>query len=363
LENFEMKKSLIALAVLAASGAAMAQSSVTLYGRLDASIGQKTTETTGANPVAENDQTVVDQSNLNTTFWGLRGTEDLGGGLKANFKLESGFEMDTGKATGTLFERTATVGLSGSFGAVNLGRQYTAYDTLRAQTNNVWDSNLATTGAVWSTGVKDYSNRVNNSVRYDSPVFSGFSGSVAYAFGENDGLTSNAVAATPTAAAVANTNNLGDATDNVSLQVKYAAGPLLVGYAHQEEKLAKLTAAEQITNKYDLFGASYDLGVAKLTGSYNQAKDGTSKDKEYQVGVSAPFGAFTVAAGYSNAKSERAGFADLEGEGYTLVGTYDMSKRTTLYAGYKNTQVESRAANGVSETETSVFALGVRHTF
>jgi len=195
--------------------------------------------------------------------------------------------------------------------------------------------------------VKDYSNRVNNSVRYDSPVFSGFSGSVAYAFGENENVAGT---------------NVGDATDNVSVNVKYAAGPLLVGYAHQEEKLATLTAT-QVTNKYDLFGASYDFGVAKLTGSYNQAKDGTLKDKEYQVGVSAPFGAFTVGAGYSNAKSERAGFADLEGEGYTLVGTYDMSKRTTLYAGYKNTQVESRAANGVSETETSVFALGVRHTF
>ena len=344
-----MKKSLIALAVLAASGAAMAQSSVTLYGRLDASIGQKTTETTGANPVAENDQTAIDASNLNTTFWGLKGTEDLGGGLTANFKLESNFNIDTGAigSGSTLFERTATVGLAGGFGAVNLGRQYTAYDTLRAQTNNVWDSNLATTGAVWSTGVKDYSNRVNNSVRYDSPVFSGFSGSVAYAFGENDNVAGT---------------NVGDATDNVSLNVKYAAGPLLVGYAHQEEKLATLTTT-QVTNKYDLFGASYNFGVATLTGSYNQAKDGTLKDKEYQVGVSAPFGAFTVGAGYSNAKSERAGFADLEGEGYTLVGTYDMSKRTTLYAGYKNTQVESRAANGVSETETSVFALGVRHTF
>jgi predicted porin len=350
LENFEMKKSLIALAVLAASGAAMAQSSVTLYGRLDASIGQKTTETTGANPVAENDQTAIDASNLNTTFWGLKGTEDLGGGLTANFKLESNFNIDTGAigSGSTLFERTATVGLAGGFGAVNLGRQYTAYDSLRGATNNVWDSNLATTGAVWATGVKDYTNRIANSVRYDSPVFSGFSGSVAYGFGENEAVT----------------GNVGDATDSVSVHVKYAAGPLLVGYAHQEEKLAQaaLTAA-QVTNKYDLLGASYDFGVAKLTGSYNQAKDGTSKDKEYQVGVSVPFGAFAVAAGYSNAKSERGGFADLEGEGYTLVGTYDLSKRTTVYAGYKNTEVESRATNGVSETESSVFALGVRHTF
>ena len=347
-----MKKSLIALAVLAASGAAMAQSSVTLYGRLDASVGRTTTETTGSAKVS---QTVIDQSNLNTTFWGLKGTEDLGGGLTANFKLESGFALDTGVGNTGLFERTATVGLAGGFGAVNLGRQYTAYDSLRGATNNVWDSNLATTGAVWkATGMTDYTNRISNSVRYDSPVFSGFSGSVAYGFGENDGLASNAVVGPP---AVANTNNLGDATDNVSVHIKYAAGPLLVGYAHQEEKLAKLTAAAQVTNKYDLFGASYDFGVAKLTGSYNQAKNGTAKDKEYQVGVSVPMGAFNVAAGYSHAESDVTG---LEGNGYTLVGTYDLSKRTTLYVGYKATDVDTSAT---TSAEASTFAAGVRHTF
>ncbi|MCM2295434.1 porin [Rhodoferax sp.] len=340
-----MKKSLIALAVLAASGAAMAQSSVTLYGRLDASIGRTTTESTGAAKVS---QTVVDASNLNTTFWGLKGTEDLGGGLTANFKLESNFNIDSGAigSGSTLFERTATVGFAGGFGAVNLGRQYTAYDSLRGATNNVWDSNLATTGAVWkAVGVTDYTNRIGSSVRYDSPVYSGFSGAVAYGFGENDNVATN----------------VGDATDNVSVHVKYAAGPLLVGYAHQEEKLAQaaLTTA-QVTNKYDLFGASYDFGVAKLTGSYNQAKNGTNKDKEYQLGVSAPFGAFTVAAGYSNAKTERAGAADLEGTGYTLVGTYDLSKRTTLYVGYKATDVDTSAT---TTTEASTFAAGVRHTF
>ena len=339
-----MKKSLIALAVLAASGAAMAQSSVTLYGRLDASIGQTTTESTGT---AEVKQTALDQSNLNTTFWGLKGTEDLGGGLKANFKLEAGFELDTGKSTGTLFERTATVGLSGGFGAVNLGRQYTAYDALRVATNNVWDSNMATTGAVWATGVADYKNRIDNSIRYDSPVFSGFSGSVAYGLGENEDVAGV---------------NIGDATDNVSVHIKYAAGPLLVGYAHQEEKLATLTAT-QVTNKYDLFGASYDFGVAKLVGSYNQADNDTYEDEEYQVGVSVPFGAFTVAAGYSNASSKRAGFADLDSDGYTLVGTYDLSKRTTLYAGYKQADVEKHTAGGISTVETSTYAMGVRHTF
>jgi len=361
-----MKKSLIALAVLAASGAAMAQSSVTLYGRLDASIGQTTEDKTSATGVVtENDQTVINASQLNTTFWGLKGTEDLGGGLTANFKLESNFNIDTGAigSGSTLFERTATVGLAGGFGAVNLGRQYTAYDSLRGASNNVWDSNLATTGTVWATGLADYTNRISNSVRYDSPVFGGISGAVAIGLGENESATV-------------------DASQNVSLHVKYAAGPLLVGYAHQTQK-ARVNAAgaaeaaaslntttgvitpavvatQTVDTKYNLFAASYDLGVAKLTGSYNQAKSGATKDKEYQVGVSAPFGAFTVAAGYSNAKSEQAGRADLEGDGYTLVGTYDLSKRTTLYVGYKSTDVETGT---VAKTEASTFAAGVRHTF
>ena len=338
-----MKKSLIALAVLAASGAAMAQSSVTLYGRLDASVGRTTTEVTGAAKVS---QTKLDQSNLNTTFWGLKGTEDLGGGLKANFKLESGFALDTGAGNAGIFERTATVGFSGGFGAVNLGRQYTAYDALRAATNNVWDSNMATTGAVWGAiGVKDYSNRVSNSIRYDSADFGGISASFAYGLGENKNVL----------------GNVGQATDNVSLHIKYAAGPLLVGYARQEEKLAQpVLAIAQVKNKYDLFGASYNFGVAKLTGSYNQAKNGTNKDKEYQIGVSVPFGAFNLAAGFSKAETERAGAADLDGKGYTLVGTYDLSKRTTLYVGYKATDVDTST---VTSVEASTFAAGVRHTF
>jgi predicted porin len=359
-----MKKSLIALAVLAASGAAMAQSSVTLYGRLDASVGQTTSEVSG---YAKNKQTGVNSSDLNTTFWGLKGSEDLGGGLRANFGLESGFNMDNGSATGTLFERKAIVGLSGAFGAVDLGRNYTAYDTLRGATNNVYDSNFATTGTVWKTGIQDYANRTNNSISYTSPSFGGISGQVAYAFGENkntrvDVPAVSAVAATIYGPAVtsklATSYNIGDATDTLSLHVKYANGPLLVGYGYQEEKIASTAGNDKI--KYNLVGASYDLGMAKLVGSYNQAKTTGLKDKEYQVGVSVPFGAAAIAAGYSNSKSEGAG-ANNKGTGASLVGTYNLSKRTTVYAGYEATKVESK--NAAVTTKLTNFATGVRHTF
>ncbi|WP_296491105.1 porin [Rhodoferax sp.] len=344
-----MKKSLIALAVLASTGAAMAQSSVTLYGRLDVGFNFTEVETTGFAPVASNDQTKIDSSMLNTTYWGLKGSEDLGGGLKANFDLQSQFGVDTGTASATLFERLATVGLSGGFGAVNLGRQYTAYDALRAATNNVHDSNFAKTGAVWTTGVKDYSNRVANSVRWDSANYSGFSGAVAYGFGENDNLGTN----------------LGDATDNFSLHAKYAAGPLLVGVAYQVEKLAQTNLlVNQDENKYLLFGASYDFGMAKLTGSYNMAENDTREDDEWQVGVSAPLGASAdIALGYASSSSSGTGLADLDGQGWSLVGRYNLSKRTTLYAGYATSEVESGTIGKISEKTESNIAMGVRHLF
>ena len=346
-----MKKSLIALAVLAASGAAMAQSSVTLYGRLDASLAQTSKEVTGLNAVAKEKQTGINTNNLNTTFWGLKGSEDLGGGLRANFGLESAFAMDTGVGAAGLFDRKAIVGLSGAFGAVDLGRNNTAYDALRAATNNIYDSNFATTADVWNTGIKDYANRTSNSVTYTSPDFSGFSGQVGYAFGENKNTTTTTPAFT----------NVGDATDTVSLHVKYANGPLLVGYGFQQEKLAQASAlVAQDKIKYNLVGASYDFGMAKLVGSYNQAKNNALKDKEFQLGVSVPFGAAAIAAGYSKSKSE--GFnANNQGKGASLVGTYSLSKRTTVYAGYEATKVESR--NAATTTKATNFATGVRHTF
>lgn len=340
-----MKKSLIALAVLAASGAAMAQSSVTLYGVADAYVGQ--TSTTLTSTSAKEKQTVVNSAGFNNSRWGMKGSEDLGGGLKANFTLESGFAIDTGAGNAGLFDRKATVGLSGAFGAVDLGRNYTAYDALRGATNNQYDSNFATTGTVWNNGIKDYSSRISNSIVYASPSFGGISGAVAYGLGENKNL--------------APANAGGKATDNLSMHIKYANGPVLVGYAYQEEKQPQaVVGAAQDKNKYNLIAGSYDFGVAKLTGGYNEAKNNSLKDKEYQLGVSVPFGAASVAAGYSRSKSEAVG-GDKTGTGYSLLGTYDLSKRTRLYAGLVNTKVEAPQSTGFYKTSTA--GVGVRHAF
>ncbi|MGH8857337.1 MAG: porin, partial [Polaromonas sp.] len=321
--------------------AAQAQSTVTLYGVADAHFGQTTTTTkpTATGLETKLRQTVVNSGGINGSRWGLRGSEDLGGGLKANFQFESGFDISTGQSQqgGALFGRQAYVGLSGGFGAVTLGRQYTAYDALRGATNNTYDSTFATTGTAWNTGVADYTVRVNNSIAYTSPDFGGFSGSAVVALGENK---------TPTQSASRNT----------SLQLRYANGPLLVGYAHQTEKDVTVP-----NRKYNLIAGSYDFGVASITGGYNTAKQGPTSDKEYQLGVKVPFGAASVAAGYSRSKSDSLGVTR-KGTGYSIAGLYDLSKRTALYAGWNQT----KAADFVSATtpvKTSLVAVGIRHRF
>lgn len=328
-----MKKSLIALAVLATTGAAFAQSSVALYGRLDVGVSNVKNEISGDGV----SRTGINSNTLNNSLWGLRGAEDLGNGLKATFNIESGLSVDTGaQADATrLFNRKATVGLTGAFGTVELGRNYTAYDTLRAVTNNTADTNVAVTNNVWAVG-GDYANRTDNAIRFDSANYGGFSGSVAYAFGENKDL--------PTAGR--------DSTDNLSLHVKYANGPLLVGYAHQNEKQAVVGST-----KYNLVAGSYDFGVAKLNAGFNKvSRAGNSDDTEYQVGVSAPFGATTVYFGYANAKNE-VGATETKRSGFDLAATYALSKRTVAYAGYQNFEVKS------TNKETTVVGAGVRHVF
>ena len=124
-----MKKSLIALAVLGLSGAAMAQSSVTLYGVADAGIGKIEAGSGLADPANDaSDKTeFISGSMMNngTSRLGVRGVEDLGGGLKAGFQFETGLDLDNGGSSGAFWSRQANIWLGGNWGTVKLGRQFT----------------------------------------------------------------------------------------------------------------------------------------------------------------------------------------------------------------------------------------------
>jgi predicted porin len=352
-----MKKTLIAFAALSAiAGVAQAQSSVTLYGLVDASVGHRDTTVAGTKTSAN----LINSSGQNNSRFGFRGTEDLGGGLKAIFNMEAGFNTDDGagnQSGGNLFSRQAFVGLSGGFGTVKLGRLYTAYDALRGATNMVYDTNFATTGTAWGSGVADYAARTSNGFAYESPVFGGFSGGFVVGTGEDK------IAAAPPAPS-------SSASRNVSLHIKYANGPLLVGYAHQNQKFNAGTTIASTTPvgvavgpvKYNLIAGSYDFGVAKLTGGYNTASQSSPsmKDKEFQVGVSVPFGAAALAAGYARSKTDN---SVRKGTGLSLLGTYSLSKRTNLYAGVLNTELVTPLLATTVTTKVNDYRVGVKHTF
>ena len=326
-----MKKSLIALAVLAASGAAMAQSSVTLYGVADAAV----TYVNGLD-----NWTGLNSGANKTSRLGFRGVEDLGGGLKANFVLEGGFNLDTGDGksggatdSGFQFKRQSTVGLAGNFGEVRLGRELTAafnatarYDVFGSvgiAHSQLWDDgkNLDTT-----TFADPYhyttNQRVSNAITYVSPDFSGFKVAANYGFGE-----------------IAGKNRDGRYFGG---GLTYDNGPLSLGLG--AERLNKGDgAAMQAQVSHDItawsLGGSYDLGVAKLLAGYRQstAKDvmglGDLKNRGYMLAVTAPVGPGLVRAAYNRYETKfdgDKGVTDQFGLGYV----YNLSKRTSVYGTY-----------------------------
>jgi predicted porin len=181
--------STLSLALLSVTGVAHAQSSVTLYGLIDESIQYAHNTVDASNRNAN--QVGMVGGNLQGDRWGLKGTEDLGGGLKAIFQLENGFDINTGKLGqgGRMFGRQAFVGLTGDqWGTVTLGRQYDPLvDMIQPLTaDNYFGSTFATPGDLDNN---DNSSRTNNAIKYTSPVWGGFQFEGMYALGGVAGQT------------------------------------------------------------------------------------------------------------------------------------------------------------------------------
>lgn len=361
-----MKKTLIALAVLAASGAAMAQATVTLYGIVDVNVQsakRATVDSTGTG-VAGVTQTKLESGGQNGSRWGLKGSEDLGGGLKAVFDLQNGFAVDTGASGqgGLLFGRHAFVGLSNSVGTLTFGRHDTPWDDMfggiLASGTNVFAATngpgLDAAGAVaLRAGVVNadyvkalksfasnvgawtgYNSRANNSIKFTSANFSGFTVSALYALGED-----------ATAAF--------GATHTTSLAGQYANGPITAVLAYQDEVLT--TNPSSISLKNILAGGAYNFGKFKLSAAFNEAKvTDAPKQKEYAFGVSVPMNALTLRAQVAQSNGDFLG----KSTGYDLEALYDLSKRTTLYTSYVNTKHEL-----ANDEHSSMFAMGLRHKF
>lgn len=348
-----MKKSLIALAVLAASGAAMAQSSVTLFGIVDTNVAYVNKDAAGDSRYG------LGTSGAYTSRLGLRGTEDLGGGLKAGFWLEGEIFGDDGNASGFNFKRRSTVSLSGNFGEVRLGRdqvptfqKLTSYDLFSATGIGQF---MGFRNWAAGQGADDNGIRANNLISYYTPNFGGFNAGFGYAFDEKQ--TADSVGR------------------YIGGYVAYDNGPLSasLGLAQQKTAVGGLaTDRDEIT-----LGASYNFGVAKLTGLLQQTKfkrdiGGDIKTNSYMLGASAPVG------GVGEVKLQYALYdqkaIDSKAHQITLGYVHNLSKRTALYgnlAFLKNKdlstlglQAKGVYAGGVQagESQTGV-QVGIRHAF
>lgn len=337
-----MKKSLLALAVLGAfAGAASAQTNVTIYGVVDAGI---TRENGAAGSVTKLATGVQSGNRL-----GFKGTEDLGGGLKANFQIENGFNLDNGtQRQGALFGRQAYVGLSGNFGAINAGRQYNpvfnALDSIDPFGTGLTGSstNLMASGANGDT-------RTNNALTYTSPEVAGFTFNGMYGFGEVAGSTSS--------------------SRYYGLSVGYARGPVTAFLAYDNANNATNTN----TTKELLLGGTYNFGVATAHLAFESEKNDAGMDyRDWLVGVSAPVGAGTVMASYIR-KNDRSP-ADAGAKQFAVGYTHPLSKRTNFYTSYGNINNDAGAGfvvgdassggNAVAAGDSSrAFTVGIRHKF
>jgi predicted porin len=401
-----MKKSLIALAVLAASGAALAQSSVTIYGTLDVSVGKlKGGEfgvNNGINYVVPNSQAAtaltnsVGKSFQSTSVLGFRGVEDLGGGLKATFNFQTG-GLDVSNGNPALaFSREANIGLETGAGNFKIGRSVSTATSVLGKYDANGISGSAPTAVLGVNAVNWYaSSRRSDQVEYTSPAFNGLTVRASFlAAGDNsaDHTFSAAAAFSATSTNGGTATTASNYKNRIAIGANFEQGPLSIGVA-TESRNSDLP----VTRNAFGVGAAYDLGVAKISATFTQnstvggntsstgsnllgganntgltvlhSTAAATSGKGYGLGVSAPLGAFTIGA--QIAKNTENGTKANE-----LFANYALSKRTTLYSNYGSTQgVVARAADVPPATATNAMRLGaipanptlvnvgIRHTF
>lgn len=312
-----MKKSILALSLLGAfSGAAFAQSSVTIYGVADVGV-QGTSAGAGK-------KAMVTSGQEGGSRLGFKGTEDLGGGLKANFVLEMGVKVDTGESDqGRAFGRTTLVGLSGDFGSVNIGRDKTT--TLKFfDKHDPFGSALVNNGNgtralyfVAGKTAQDTNGRVSNAIFYNTPDLSGFTANVSYGAGE---VTAD-----------------NSANRSVGLTAGYKVDALEVGYNYAKDNVVGNAISANTV------AASYDFGVAKPVFIFQKQKDDKGLDRKiYTLAVSAPVTATgKVLAGFTKL-SDSAAASDVKQ--FNIGYVHGLSKRTDLYTAYAYSKQDAKAS-------------------
>lgn len=347
-----------ALALTAA--AAQAQSAVTMYGLVDVGAGRFDRFNLD-DPTPFEKVTKLEPGMMTTSFIGFRGEEDLGGGLKAQFKLEAFLRADTGLngrfTNDTFWARSSSVGLSSpAFGAVNLGRTTPPLFVSTILFNPFGDS------YVWSPTVLQIYNLTaggqlrgdsgwNNSVQYNSPNWGGLTVNVALTAGEGF--------AGPTGTG-----------KNVGVNALYFGGPLSATVAYQRVENASTGGEHQ---KTWMVGGAFDAGFAKFFGQVARIDDediSGAKDKLFSVGASVKAGPGNVLVAYGQNKIEAAGDSTKRKTG-TLGYNYQLSKRTDITAAVMRDEQEaggivifqSAALVAAPEGKGTSYGVNIRHKF
>ena len=359
-----MKKSALALAALALSGGAFAQSSVTLFGIVDATFARGTGSTS--------DKTQLTNSGYNSSRLGFRGTEDLGGGTFAAFHLEAGISNDDGRAGGSIaagnqgttvasntglnFNRRSTVSLGGAWGELRLGRDYTpqfwnlsVYDpfgTNGVGTNQVANSSLG--GPVNTRASNSFTYLYGHGANASTSLGgNGFHAAVQYYLGENN--TGTPTSKDGTGAAVRVGYNGGPVSAALTIaSTKYAAGDIRTANV----------------------GASYNFGMARVMAMYDRDRVGSPvavTGTGYLVGALVPVGPGEIRIAHSRYRSDAATTPSTRK--YALGYVHNLSKRTALYATFahvSNSGAATQALNGAvtaAGQSSSGLDIGLRHTF
>jgi len=364
-----MKKSLLALAVLGAfAGAASAQSSVTIFGVVDAAA--RNVKNTGSGSVQQ-----LASGGWNTSRLGFRGVEDLGGGLKAGFWLEHGINIDDGtQASSTVFwNRRSTVSLMGNFGEVRLGRDYSPtfwqfvgfdvfnYGGIGGISNVVYAPVAYSAAANAGTAIINATNtalnsgaagtrNVNNAVSYFLPSgIGGVYGQLTVAAPE--GITSNKY---------------------TGGRVGYAGGPLDVAVMYSQTNSPLNGEKLKVAG----VGGSYNFGVAKVLAQYIQQKWTPAKQSVWELATVVPLGLGEIHASYVQSKlSGTAALDPQDAKQFALGYAYNLSKRTALYANIARLDNGGDALTGANLTvaastgaitrggNSTGYEVGIRHSF
>lgn len=330
-----MNKMMIAfLASSLVPAAAMAQSSVTLYGVADVGLVRESGGAAGT--VNALTSGVASGSRL-----GFKGKEDLGGGASAYFVLENGFNIDTGSAAqgGLLFGRQAYLGVSSELGALTAGRQYSPYYRAMRDISDPFCAGFAgRAGNILASNT-----RLDNMVSYMTPSLRGLTAELAVGFGE---VADNAAAKRA-----------------YSTALTYSGGPLVVALSWHQQQNALATDSSANT----LLAARYNFGVVEARLGYARNKGlAGARSNDAIVGAVVPFGATKVYASYIHHDDTSA--AARAASQWAIGATYALSKRSDLYAAYAHIDNRNGATFKVGNATTDGTGntgvnLGIRHTF